>query len=379
MAAKVREVRAIFERDVVRCAHGVGCKNCCWGWKGGTKKGKGQISVKKQQWSASSVAWRLYHNRRPEKNLMNLCENGVCTNPLHWDTHLSDEAIHDRFWSRVQRCEHTWDCDLCCWPWIAGTSSDGYGSFLYKGRQLNASRVAWILHWNKGVCPDSKIETRHSCHNPPCCNPNHLSLGSHAENMRDRSEAGRSFRKLSDQNNLDIRALYATGRYSETQLGERFSVSVATISRVLARNIFMPEDDGVQPAIDAQLAKSVTRIREGRKYTVTPEQVKHMRDLYAKGNHTQEQLAAHYGISRKQVNTILRGLQWRDVDGPLIAGATESKGEGNNQAKLTEDKVQEIRQLAKTGKSQYAIAKKFQVSQSTIGKILTGRTWAHVL
>ena len=56
---------------------------------------------------------------------------------------------------------------------------------------------------------------------------------------------------------------------------------------------------------------------------------------------------------------------------------TEMRGERSNSAKLTEDKVREIKELAKHF-SQRWIGRKFNVSHRTIGKILNGETWTHI-
>lgn len=74
-----------------------------------------------------------------------------------------------------------------CWTWT-GQTSNGYGRTTYGDRSEAAHRVSWRLH--RGDIPDGSM-VLHRCDNPPCVNPNHLYLGDHAQNMRDRSERGR--------------------------------------------------------------------------------------------------------------------------------------------------------------------------------------------
>lgn len=57
-----------------------------------------------------------------------------------------------------------------------------------------------------------------------------------------------------------------------------------------------------------------------------------------------------------------------------------SPGERNGSAKLTEDKVREIRRLyAANAGDQYQLAEQFGVSQAAIGFIVRKKTWKHVL
>jgi hypothetical protein len=89
----------------------------------------------------------------------------------------------ERFWSHVEKREQDE-----CWPWLRSTKR-GYGRFkLTPLAAANANRVAWAL--DNGRDPGDMV-VRHKCDNPICCNPAHLELGTHADNMADKTARGR--------------------------------------------------------------------------------------------------------------------------------------------------------------------------------------------
>lgn len=70
-----------------------------------------------------------------------------------------------------------------CWEWTGAKSNSGYGQFWNQ----NASRVvvAQILS-DAGVGLSRSVLVCHRCHNPSCCNPKHLYIGTYSDNSRDR-------------------------------------------------------------------------------------------------------------------------------------------------------------------------------------------------
>lgn len=78
-----------------------------------------------------------------------------------------------------------------CIVWTGTRIKDGYGHFGLNGKNVLATHVAWHLAGNER--PPGKI-IMHSCDNPPCCNPEHLSCGTQEDNMRDRARKWRGAR-----------------------------------------------------------------------------------------------------------------------------------------------------------------------------------------
>lgn len=124
-----------------------------------------------------------------------------------------------------------------CLIWSACVGSDGYGHVRYNGKVSAAHRVSFEM--SRGREPRGHI--LHSCDNPLCINPKHLSEGSHAENMRqcvqrgrNRSpRAGNGVQKLSHHDRAVIRQRFNNGETNKSALAREFGVTAPRIRQVL--------------------------------------------------------------------------------------------------------------------------------------------------
>lgn len=126
-----------------------------------------------------------------------------------------------------------------CWHWTGSASSLGYGQFYIGKTQFYAHRVAHSLF--KGIDPGPMLVC-HSCDNPLCVNPDHLSLGDHRYNSGDMARKGRSPRgskngssKLTEDKVLRLRALHSTGRWTQKELSKMFGLSRDSAGDIIRR------------------------------------------------------------------------------------------------------------------------------------------------
>jgi hypothetical protein len=147
----------------------------------------------------------------------------------------------EHFWSRVRK-------GAGCWLWVGSNQSaggSGYGRLRIDRRWRYAHRLSWEMH--NGPIP-AGLAVLHRCDDSLCVNPDHLFLGTQAENMRDCMAKGRSGlwrgqngdRKLTHAQRTEIVLRHAHGE-SQSALARAFGVQQGAVATVLRYSRPSPE------------------------------------------------------------------------------------------------------------------------------------------
>jgi len=122
--------------------------------------------------------------------------------------------------------------DNDCHEWQSTMHRDGYGKFWLNGGQIQAHRASYLIHC--GEIPRGAWVLR-KCDNRKCVNPEHLYLGDSKQNSHDRTNRLRYGCRsgLTTEDVNTIRAIYGTGRYSQTKIGVMFGVDQTHISNIV--------------------------------------------------------------------------------------------------------------------------------------------------
>lgn len=217
--------------------------------------------------------------------------------------------------------------DQGCWEWQGAKTKFGYGTNRYERKLYYTHRI--ILQTHGEGFSEEKDFACHECDNPCCVNPDHLFAGSHKDNMEDAADKGR------------IEGTRVKGEdHGESKLSE----------------------------------KEVVAIRE----------------QYASGYFSQQELATSFDVERTQIGSIVRGENWKHVDGPITETGQrnqyqmpgndgknpDKQGENHHNSFLNEEEVVEIRKKYH-GQDvfQKDLAEQYGVARSNIGQIVRGDSW----
>lgn len=145
------------------------------------------------------------------------------------------KTVDERFDAQFKKAgEHD------CWEWNGASKNQfGHGAFKLgprKSKVVYAHRFAWERE-HRSEIPAGMV-VRHKCDNPKCVNPSHLTLGTQADNIRDKVERGRHLygelvphAKLTDE---CVRKIKSLGHLASAQLAELFNISRQSIADIRA-------------------------------------------------------------------------------------------------------------------------------------------------
>lgn len=122
-----------------------------------------------------------------------------------------------------------------CWEWAGYCNPDGYGQRKINGKTLRAHRMSYTVY--SGEIPEG-LCVLHKCDNPKCCNPEHLFIGTHSDNMKDMWDKNRHPREKNPELSAKLtkdQVMYvrnAEGSISGDALGRILNVSGGTIRNI---------------------------------------------------------------------------------------------------------------------------------------------------
>jgi hypothetical protein len=223
---------------------------------------------------------------------------------------MKDYSFEERsieFWKRVNKTDG-------CWEWTGAMLLTGYGQMLWVDRKCaKAHRISWIIE--NGNIPDGMCICHH-CDNRKCVRPDHLFLGTIADNNRDMDAKGRRV------NSPQIGSKHWKARLSDSDIVE-------------------------------------------------------IRKLHWKDGVMHKDIAAIYGVGVKYIARICRGGAWKHV--PMSVPMLPPKeARMMSRAKLKRHDVLNIVSMHKLGSTNADLADKFGVSRSNISHIVTGKSWGHL-
>ena len=128
---------------------------------------------------------------------------------------------------------HTTPNGECC-DWVGACATDGY-PVRYGNKKVH--RTVAELVFNQDI---TGFVVRHTCDNIKCINPNHLLLGTPADNNKDRAERGRGHRVITSAIVIRVKELLNTKKLYHKEIAIIVGIDIRRVSDI-NRNLYTDE------------------------------------------------------------------------------------------------------------------------------------------
>jgi DNA-binding CsgD family transcriptional regulator len=253
-----------------------------------------------------------------------------------------------------ERIENSITSKKDCWLSNYNPSTEK-PQILINGTVYRLTRVVYKLY--KGKDPGG-FYVCHTCDNPRCINPDHLWLGTSADNMKDKVNKNRQLKgstipssKLTEEKIKEIKNLLIENKLTLKQIKDRFGVGIRTISEI---------NSGKRWSHVEGVGTKIKTTQGGRK--LSSEQVERIKKLLLEGMSCTE-IGQLFGVSRSTVQSIKQGKTWN------LPETKEFK-------KLKTEQVKKIKNMLSDGISCAEIGRLFGVSRKAIENIKHGKSWS---
>ena len=230
---------------------------------------------------------------------------------------LTDNEI-DRFYSHII---FPLDCINECWLTDLSTNTTGGYPRLKISRGkikyiIGMHRISYYIHC--GDIPDNLLVC-HKCNNTECVNPYHLYIGSHQDNVNDRTLAGNNqigelniFAILTDDQVTQILIDVYNNKYNNlVEIAQEYNVGRSTIYDIFSGSKWKHITNKLQVPLHILSDKIMINSRKNEKRDkLNIEKAKQIKELL-KNNHKPLDIAHLYNVDITTINDIKFGRTWK--------------------------------------------------------------------